>query len=129
VRAWPAAAAWAATVAATAGACGGSGDAVRCAVAGKAQVCVGVPGGGGDGTLDAQGFQPGSTVVVRSPSGDVRSLPVGAGGRLAGGVFAFLPGPDEEQHRIEGTDGAGEGVAFVIRCSTPKGCVPEAARS
>jgi hypothetical protein len=81
---------------------------------------------GGPFRVSGEGFRPRSSLDVDIATGAGTMVPVDGDGRIprAGSALGFLPGPDPETHLLEGTDGSGVPVSFLVTCSLGEGKRP-----
>jgi len=116
VRVGAAIAALAATTVACAGT-GGEGVEI-CNRRGTATVCL-RSDNRGPFRLSGEGFEPRSSLHVDIETGAGTMVPVDSDGRIPRieGGPGFIPGPQAEVHLLEGTDGSGVPVSFLVRCS------------
>ncbi|MFP5319437.1 MAG: hypothetical protein ACLGI2_14235 [Acidimicrobiia bacterium] len=109
-----------AALAVTTVACSGTGgEGVEiCAERGTATVCL-RSNNGGPFRMAGEGFEPRSSVGVDIATGAGTMVAVDEQGRIprSEGVPGFFPGPDTRTHLLEGTDGSGVPVSFLITCS------------
>ena len=109
-----------AALAATTVACAGTGgEGVEiCNQRGTATVCL-RSDNRGPFRLSGEGFAPRSSLGVDIETGAGTMVPVDGDGRIprTEGGPGFLPGPEGEVHRLEGTDGSGVPVSFQVICS------------
>jgi hypothetical protein len=97
----------------------------ECRTDGTASLCLRSEGGV-DFNVVGSGFRPRSDVRLDMDGGAGQLLPVDSLGNFpaGGGAVGFLPGPAAEVHRLEGVDGTGQPVTFVVTCRITTGKQP-----